>query len=64
MDYFVALVDSFDKTGLGSEYFTWMNRFSSEGDNLRAVVSWIEEDHPKLALHFIGILLQYSYNFV
>jgi len=60
VDYFVALVDSFDKTGLGSEYFTWMNRFSSEGDNLRAVVSWIEEDHPKLALHFIGILLQYD----
>lgn len=60
VDYFVALVDQFGKSGPESEYFAWMKRFSFEGDNLRAVVSWIAEDRPQLALHFTGILLQYD----
>ena len=42
------------------EFFAWMKRFSLESDNLRAVVEWIAEDYPQLALHFTGILLQYD----
>jgi len=60
VDYFVALVDLFGESGLRSEYFSWMKRFSVESDNLRTVVDWIAEDRPQLALHFAGILLQYD----
>ena len=60
VDYYVALVDQFEQSSLESAYFTWMQRFSLEGDNLRAVVGWIAEDRPRLALHFMGILLQYD----
>jgi predicted ATPase/class 3 adenylate cyclase len=60
VDYFVALVDQFGQSGVGSEFFAWMKRFSLESDNLRAVVEWIAEDYPQLALHFTGILLQYD----
>jgi len=60
VDYYVALVDQFGLSGLRSGYFDWMKRFSLEGDNLRVVVGWIAEDHPQLALHLTGILLQYD----
>jgi predicted ATPase/class 3 adenylate cyclase len=59
-DYFVAIVDSFDKDGLGPEFYTWLNRFAMDGDNLRAVLEWIMEDRPGLALHFTGILLKFE----
>ena len=60
VDYFVALVDQFGKSGLELSYFTWMKRFSLEADNLRAVMSWIADDRPQLALHFTGTLLLYD----
>ena len=59
-DHFVALVDLYDQHGLGSEFYTWLNRFAVEGDNLRAVLEWIAEDRPGLTLHFTGILLQFE----
>ncbi len=64
VDYFVALVDDFGQSGIVSGYFTWMEKFSFDADNLRAVVEWIGEDRPHLALHFTGILLQYDPNWL
>lgn len=59
-DYFVALLDTFDRHGLGSDFYTWLKRFDLEADNLRAVMEWIAEDHLGLTLHFTGILLKYE----
>jgi predicted ATPase/class 3 adenylate cyclase len=59
-DHFVALVDTFDSHGLGSEFYIWLNRFALEADNLRAVLEWITEDQLGLTLHFTGILLKYE----
>jgi predicted ATPase len=60
VDTYVAMVESFGETGLGSEYITWMKRFEVEADNLRTVVAWIAEDRPRLALRFTGILTQFG----
>lgn len=59
-NHFVAFVDSFDQNGLGPDYYTWLDRFAIEKDNLRAVLDWIAEDRPGLTLHFTGILLQFD----
>jgi len=59
-DYFVALLDTFDGHGLGSDFYTWLKRFDLEADNLRAVMEWIAEDRLGLTLHFTGILLKYE----
>lgn len=63
-DYFVTLVDLYDLQSLGSEFYTWFNRFALEADNLRAVFEWLAEDRPGLTLHFIGILLQYEVGWI
>jgi predicted ATPase/class 3 adenylate cyclase len=60
VDYFVSLVDMYDQQGFGPEFYTWLNRFALESDNLRAVLEWIAEDRPGLTLHFTGILLQFE----
>ena len=60
VEHFVALINAYSKTGIQSDYFAWMARFSMEADNLRAVMGWIAEDQPQLALHFTGIVLQYD----
>jgi predicted ATPase/class 3 adenylate cyclase len=59
-DYYHALVDAFDQHGVGPEFYSWLNRFAMERDNLRAVLEWIAEDRPGLTLHFTGILLQFE----
>jgi predicted ATPase len=60
VEYFVALINAYSETGIKSDYFAWMARFSLDADNLRAVMGWIAEDQPQLALHFAGIVLQYD----
>ena len=60
VDYFIALVDAYGEYGIGEDYYFWRDRFTLEGDNLRAVMDWITEDRPGLALHFAGTLLQFE----
>ena len=60
VEHFLALINVYSETGIKSDYFAWMARFSLEADNLRAVMGWIAEDYPQLALHFTGIALQYD----
>ena len=60
VDYFVTLINDYCETGIKSDYFNWMVRFSLEADNLRTVMGWIAEDQPQLALHFAGVALQYD----
>ena len=64
VDYFVALVDEYNQVALGQDFYTWMDRFALEGNNLRAVLEWIGEDRPELTLHFTGILLQFEAGWV
>lgn len=64
VDYYVRLVEKFDREGLGLSFYTWIDRFALEGDNLRAVYEWIAEDRPGLALHFSGLLLQYEVTWI
>ena len=59
-DFFIDLVDLYDQQGPGAEFYSWLNRFALEGDNLRTTLEWIAEDRPGLTLHFTGILLQYE----
>jgi tetratricopeptide (TPR) repeat protein len=63
-DYFVTLVDLYDQQALGPEFYTWLNRFALEADNLRGVLEWIIEDRPGLALHFTGKLLQFEVGWI
>ncbi len=63
-DYFVALVELYDREGMGAEFYNWMDRFALEGDNLRAVYEWIVEDRPGLTLRFTGMLLQYEVGWI
>lgn len=63
-NYFIALADLFNQHGLGPDFYDWLNRFALEADNLRAVMEWIAEDRPGLALHFTGILLQYEVSWI
>jgi predicted ATPase/class 3 adenylate cyclase len=60
VDYFVALVDAYGEQGIGQDFFSWRDRLALEGDNLRAVMDWIAEDRPGLALHFAGILQRFE----
>jgi tetratricopeptide (TPR) repeat protein len=60
VDYFVALVDAYGEQGIGQDYYFWRDRLALEGDNLRAVMDWIAEDRPGLALHFAGILQRFE----
>jgi predicted ATPase/class 3 adenylate cyclase len=60
VDYFVALVDAYGEQGIGQDYYFWRDRLAVEGDNLRAVMDWIGEDRPGLALHFAGTLLRFD----
>jgi predicted ATPase/class 3 adenylate cyclase len=60
MDHFVALADAYGEQGIWQDYYAWRDRLALEGDNLRAVMDWIAEDHPGLALHFAGMLLQFD----
>ena len=60
LDYFIALVDEYGDKGMGQDYYSWRERLSLEADNLRAVMSWIAEDLPGLALHFAGTLHQFD----
>jgi len=48
VDYYVALADRYNQSGLGQDFYTWLNRFAIEGDNLR----------------YTGILLQYEVNWI
>ena len=63
-DYYVAMVELYDRQALGPEFYTWLNRFALEGDNLRAVYEWIAEDRPRLTLRFTGMLLQYEVGWI
>jgi predicted ATPase/class 3 adenylate cyclase len=60
VDYFIALVDAYGEHGIGQDYYFWRDRLALEGDNLRAVMDWIGEDRPGLALHFAGMLLRFD----
>lgn len=60
VDYFVALVDDYSEKGVRQDYYAWRERLALEGDNLRAVMDWIAEDRPGLALHFVGTLMQFD----
>jgi tetratricopeptide (TPR) repeat protein len=58
--YFTTLVDAYAEQGFAQDYYTWRRRLALEGDNLRAVMDWIVEDRPGLALHFVGMLHQFE----
>lgn len=60
VDCFVALVDAYGEHGVRQDYYGWRERLALEGDNLRAVMDWIAEDRPGLALHFVGMLMQFD----
>jgi predicted ATPase/class 3 adenylate cyclase len=60
VDYFIALADAYGEQGIWQDYYSWRDRLALEGDNLRAVMDWIAEDRPGLALHFAGILQQFE----
>jgi predicted ATPase/class 3 adenylate cyclase len=64
VDHFVSLVKAFDEDSMGPDFFSWMKRFDLEEDNLRAVMNWIAEDHPKLLLQFTGMLIQFRMDFL
>ncbi len=63
-DYYVALVEQYDREGIGAEFYNWLDRFAVEGDNLRTVYEWIAEERPGLSLHFTGMLLQYEVGWI
>jgi predicted ATPase/class 3 adenylate cyclase len=58
--FFVALGDAYGEHGIRYDYYSWRVRLALEGDNLRAVMDWIADDRPGLALHFVGMLLQFD----
>ncbi len=60
VDYYISLIEEFSKSVLELDFRSWIDRFSVESDNLRAVLGSMKEVRPNLALRFTGKLLQYD----